>query len=110
MDGDGESDLLARAAAHGLQLDPGSLRHNDAGLDFHVVYAVDIHGRDWVLRIARRPDVTEGLAREEAILAFASRHLTVAVPEWRGVAPGLLAHPPPPARAGPHLAGSAGTR
>ena len=100
MDGDGDGDLLARAAAHGLQLDPGSLRHNDAGLDFHVVYAVDIHGRDWVLRIARRPDVTEGLAREEAILAFASRHLTVAVPEWRVMAPDLLAYRLLPGRPG----------
>ncbi len=101
----GDADLLARAAAHGLQLDPRTVRHNDAGLDFHVAYAVDVHGRHWVLRIPRRPDVQRIVEQEEAILAFASRHLAVAVPDWHVAAPDLIAYPLLPGRPGLTLEG-----
>ncbi len=101
----GDEDLLERAARHGLQLEGSSLRHNDAGLDFHVAYAVDIHGREWVLRVPRRPDVSAALDREEAILAFASRHLTVAVPDWQVRAKDLVAYPLLPGRPGLTLEG-----
>ncbi len=96
----GTEEVLARAAGRGLRLDPDSVRHNDAGLDFHVVYARDVHGRDWVLRVPRRSDVVELMAREEAILAFASRHLTVAVPDWQVHAEDLIAYPLLPGRPG----------
>ncbi len=101
----GRGDLLERAARHGLQLDERSLRHNDAGLDFHVAYAVDVHGREWVLRVPRRPDVAAALHREEAIIAFASRHLTVAVPDWQVRAEDLVAYPLLPGRPGLTLEG-----
>lgn len=96
----GNEDLLARAASHGLSLQPDSVRHNDAGLDFHVAFAVDVHGREWVLRVPRRPDVVDGVAQEEVALAFASRHLLVAVPDWRVVADDLVAYPVLPGRPG----------
>jgi len=96
----GDAELLARAAAHGLQLQPRTLRHNDAGLDFHVAYAHDVHGRQWVLRVPRRPDVRAAVEQEQAILAFASRHLPVAVPDWHVVSPDLVAYPLLPGRPG----------
>lgn len=100
-----DDELLGMASGHGLRLLPDSVRHNDAGLDFHVVYARDVHGRDWVLRLPRRPDVVEAMAREEAILAFASRHLTVAVPEWQVRTPQMIAYPLLPGRPGLTLEG-----
>ena len=101
----GDVDLLARAAAHGLRLRPRTLRHNDTGLDFRVAYAQDVHGRHWVLRVPRRPDVQRALEREQTILAFASRHLPVAVPDWNVVAPDLVAYPLLPGRPGLTLQG-----
>ncbi|PYF97803.1 macrolide phosphotransferase [Georgenia satyanarayanai] len=101
----GDDDLLAEAASRGLQLAPSTLRHNDAGLDFAVVYAQDVHGRRWVLRIPRRADVVEALAQEEAVLAFASRHLRVAVPEWRVRSRELIAYPLLPGHPGLTLEG-----
>lgn len=95
-----DDELRERAAAHGLQLDARSLRHNDAGLDFRVTYAVDVHGREWVLRVPRRPDVQRAVQQEQAILALASRYLDVAVPDWRVAAPDLIAYPLLPGRPG----------
>src|SRR5690606_14242721 len=95
-----DDELRERAAAHGLQLDARSLRHNDAGLDFRVTYAVDVHGREWVLRVPRRPDVRRAVRQEQAILALASRYLDVAVPDWRIAAPDPIASPLLPGRPG----------
>ncbi|WP_324650251.1 macrolide 2'-phosphotransferase [Georgenia sp. H159] len=105
----GDEDLLARAASHGLRLHPDSVRRNDAGLDFRVAFAVDVHGRQWVLRVPRRPDVVDGVAQEQAILAFASRHLLVAVPDWHVVADDLVAYPVLPGRPGLTIEGEQAT-
>lgn len=102
---EGDEELVARAARHGLRLDPGSLSHNDAGLDFRVVYATDVHGRDWVLRIPRRPDVLTALRQEEAALALASRYLRAAVPEWHVLSDELIAYTLLPGRPGLTLDG-----
>ncbi|WP_454084460.1 macrolide 2'-phosphotransferase [Georgenia sp. Marseille-Q6866] len=92
MGGDGE--LVTRAARHGLRLDPASLSYNEAGLDFRVAYATDVHGRDWVLRVPRRPGMRGALRQEEAALALASRYLRdIAVPEWRVMSDDLIAYP-----------------
>ncbi len=101
----GDDDLLAAAAGSGLRLVPSTLRHNDAGLDFRVAYARDVHGRRWVLRVPRRPDVVAAMAQEESVLAFASRHLRVAVPEWRLRSPELIAYPLLPGHPGLTLEG-----
>ncbi|WP_152189051.1 macrolide 2'-phosphotransferase [Georgenia satyanarayanai] len=102
----GGEELVARAGRHGLRLDPASLSYNDAGLDFRVAYATDVHGRDWVLRIPRRAGMREVLWQEEAALALASRYLRdIAVPEWHVMSDDLVAYPLLPGLPGLTLAG-----
>lgn len=101
--------VVALAASHGLRLQPESLEHNGAGLDYHVAYARGTDGREWVLRIPRRADVVAGMAQEDAILALASRHLTIAVPDWRVLADDLIAYPLLPGRPGLTLDGDEAT-
>ncbi|MBP2215859.1 hypothetical protein [Arthrobacter sp. CAN_C5] len=44
------AELTALAAGHGLELDPESLRFNEASLDYRVVFATALDGEQWVLR------------------------------------------------------------
>ncbi|WP_236543731.1 phosphotransferase [Spiractinospora alimapuensis] len=92
-------DVLALAATHGLHLSVESATPNEAGLDYRVVMAVDTDGRRWVLRVPRRPDVSEGMAAEVRVLDLVGPALTtdgVAVPDWRIRTPELIAYPAPP--------------
>lgn len=82
------------ADRHGLALDPESLRYNDAGLDYRVVFATETRTLDdWVLRIPRRPDVAVKIDEEAKILRFVSPLLDIAVPSWRITSPDLIAYP-----------------
>ncbi|MBE0008934.1 MULTISPECIES: macrolide 2'-phosphotransferase [unclassified Arthrobacter] len=87
------AELTALAAGHGLDLDPESLRFNEAGLDYRVVFATALDGEPWVLRLPRRPDVSAKLAEEALILDFLKPRLDVAVPDWRIKAADLIAYP-----------------
>lgn len=87
------AELTALAAGHGLDLDPESLRFNEAGLDYRVVFATALDGEPWVLRLPRRPDVAAKLADEALILDFLTPRLEVAIPDWRIQAPDLIAYP-----------------
>lgn len=86
-------ELLTLAAEHGLDLDGGSLRTEEIGLDFRVAIAHGADGEDWVLRIPRRPEVLGRAAVEGRLLTFLAPHLDVAVPEWRIVSDTLIAYP-----------------
>lgn len=86
-------ELLALAAAHGLDLEGSSLRTEEMGLDFRVALARAADGRQWVLRIPRRPDVLERAEVEGRLLAMVAPHLGIAVPDWRIVTPELIAYP-----------------
>lgn len=86
-----EIDLLA--GSHGLSLRPGSIRLEEAGLDFRVAFATDRDGKEWVLRIPRREDVAAKLMDEARLLAFIAPRVSVAVPDWRICAPTLVAYP-----------------
>jgi len=44
------------AGRHGIAV-AGNVEVNDVGLDFRVAFVTDQDGREWVLRIPRRPDV-----------------------------------------------------
>jgi len=85
--------LLDLASAHALELDPGTLRAEEIGLDFRVVFARTLAGQDWVLRIPRRPDVLDRAAVEERLLAMVAPHLDAAVPDWQVSTPELIAYP-----------------
>ncbi|WP_420114790.1 macrolide 2'-phosphotransferase [Pseudactinotalea sp.] len=85
--------IAAVAAARGLRIDPTSIRLNEAGLDFRVVYATALDGEAWVLRLPRRGDMADSIAREAAVLGLVRRHLSVAVPDWQITADDLIAYP-----------------
>jgi macrolide phosphotransferase len=71
--------LCARAARHGLTLDPGSLTVHEADLDFRVGIGRTVSGEVWVLRVPRRADMGEQITSEAAILHLAAAGLSAAV-------------------------------
>lgn len=76
---------------------------NEAGLDYRVVMAFDAGRRRWVLRLPRRPDVSEGMAAETRILGLVGPALAidgVAVPDWQVRSPELIAYPALPGAPG----------
>lgn len=85
--------ILSRAAAHGLTLDAPTARLDPSGLDSLVVHATDRQQIPWILRAPRRPDVAAGAVREGAALAFLRPLLPVAVPDWRISAADLVGYP-----------------
>ncbi|MGP9538818.1 macrolide 2'-phosphotransferase [Brachybacterium sp. AOP43-C2-M15] len=85
--------LLSLASAHGLDLDGSTLRTEEIGLDFRVAIARAHDGRDWVLRIPRRPDVLDRAEVEGRLLAAIAPQLEVAVPDWRISTSALIAYP-----------------
>jgi macrolide phosphotransferase len=58
-----EHDVLALAQKHGLELDPESVRINEAGLDYRDAIGRARDGGGWVLRIPRRSDVVQKAAQ-----------------------------------------------
>ncbi len=96
-----ERDVRALAARHGLDLEPGTVRFEEAGLDYRVAFAAASGtGEQWVLRIPRRPDVAAKVAGERRILDFVRPRLAAAVPDWRIAGPELVAYPRLPGRPG----------
>ncbi|MDN5661218.1 MAG: aminoglycoside phosphotransferase, partial [Brevibacterium aurantiacum] len=71
------------AQDHGLDIVPETIAVNEIGLDFQVAIAEAVDGQSWVLRIPRRPDVTDRAAVEGRFLSAIAPHLSVAVPDWR---------------------------
>ncbi|ATG54279.1 aminoglycoside phosphotransferase [Brachybacterium ginsengisoli] len=86
-------DLLALAAAHGLDLVGSTLRTEEVGLDFRVAIAGATDGSRWVLRIPRRAEVLERAAVEGELLRTISPLLEIAVPDWRIRTTELIAYP-----------------
>ncbi|MFC0421353.1 macrolide 2'-phosphotransferase [Glutamicibacter ardleyensis] len=86
-------EICALAEKHGLELDPHSLTINELGLDFQVAIGTTNTGDSWVLRIPRRPDVTERAAIEGRLLRRLAPHLDVAIPDWKIHSDTLIAYP-----------------
>jgi macrolide phosphotransferase len=96
-------DVIALAADRGLDLSAEDAALNEAGLDYQVVMATGPDGRRWVLRVPRRPDVSEGMAAETRILDLVGPALAtdgIAVPDWQVREPGLIAYPALPGAPG----------
>ncbi|MCF2571232.1 macrolide 2'-phosphotransferase [Brevibacterium sp. UCMA 11754] len=81
------------ASTHGLDIDPETINVNELGLDFQVAIAEAVDGQSWVLRIPRRPDVTDRAAVEGRFLRAIAPHLSVAVPNWQIHTEDLIAYP-----------------
>jgi len=64
------TEVVELAAAHGLAIAAASVRFNEAGLDYEVVFALNQSGQNWVLRIPRRADVSAKIGDEAVILAL----------------------------------------
>ncbi|WP_193095456.1 macrolide 2'-phosphotransferase [Brevibacterium sp. FME17] len=85
--------ILKLASDHGLDIVPETVTVNELGLDFQVAIAEVVDGQSWVLRIPRRPDVTDRAAVEGRFLQAIAPHLSVAVPDWRIHTKDLIAYP-----------------
>lgn len=66
---------------------------SELGLDFRVVFAKDLTGQEWILRIPRRSDVYSKIEREGRILDFLKRRVSFDVPDWRIISNELIAYP-----------------
>lgn len=86
-------EIVALAARHGLEIDPNTVRLNEAGLDYRVAHAREVTGAHWVLRIPRRPGLATGARDEALMLDLVRSRLEVTVPEWRVHAEDLIAYP-----------------
>ncbi|MBX3246861.1 MAG: macrolide 2'-phosphotransferase [Myxococcales bacterium] len=84
--------IIALARERGLCI-VGELTIDDVGLDFRVATARDDEGKSWILRIPRREDVGGKIVKEARTLAFLSKRLSVAVPDWQIVTNELVAYP-----------------
>lgn len=85
--------ILELASDHGLDIVPQTITINELGLDFQVAIAEAVDGQSWVLRIPRRPDVTDRAAVEGRFLRAVAPHLSVAVPDWQIHTENLIAYP-----------------
>lgn len=81
------------AKSHGLHIAPESITINELGLDFQVAIAEAVDGQSWVLRIPRRPDVTDRAVVEGRFLRTIAPHLSVEVPDWQIHTAELIAYP-----------------
>lgn len=93
-------DVADLASQNGLAIDPKSVRFNDAGLDYVVAMARGTDGRNWVLRMPRRPDAADRISAEARILRFVRGRLSASVPDWRIHNRTLIAYPALPGEPG----------
>lgn len=87
-----QKDIQLLAEAHGLQL-TNEMTFNEMGIDFKVGFATDKNGQQWILRIPRRGDLGEQIAKEKKILQLVRKHLPIQVPDWQIATPQLVAYP-----------------
>ncbi|WP_337019488.1 macrolide 2'-phosphotransferase [Oceanobacillus massiliensis] len=74
--------VIGKARNHGLAVNQDSLRYNESGLDFQVVFATDAEGENWVLRFPRRKDVIPTARKEKRILDLVEPKISVQAPNW----------------------------
>lgn len=87
-----EKEVRELAEKHGLQLRANSFVFNESGLDFQVVFAEDDKGKEWVLRIPRRPDVFPRTTAEKKVLDLVNRHVEFEAPHWEIYTEELIAY------------------
>jgi macrolide phosphotransferase len=87
-----QQEVLELSRQHGLTIQQDSLQFNESGLDFQVVFATDIDGERWVLRLPRREDVLLSVDKEKRTLELVAPLLTVEVPLWAIATDELIAY------------------
>ncbi|TSB45553.1 macrolide 2'-phosphotransferase [Alkalicoccobacillus porphyridii] len=88
-----KQEALQLAAKHNLQLKEGTLSMNESGLDFQAVFATDVGGHDWVLRIPRREDVVPRTKPEKLALDVVNQEVTsFQAPKWEVYSDTLIAY------------------
>ncbi|HLR52874.1 MAG TPA: macrolide 2'-phosphotransferase [Candidatus Avamphibacillus sp.] len=80
------------AKKHGLKIQAESLKSNESGLDFRVVFAKDLEGENWVLRFPRREDVLPNAEKEKQILDLIEPRISVQTPVWEVFSNELIAY------------------
>lgn len=74
--------VIEKAKQHGLIVKENTLKRNESGLDFQVVFAADVEGEKWVLRFPRRPDVVPTAKKEKGILDLIEEKIPIQTPKW----------------------------
>ncbi|UJL46776.1 macrolide 2'-phosphotransferase [Virgibacillus sp. NKC19-16] len=87
-----EEEVIEKAKKHGLKLRQDSLKYNESGLDFQVVFAINIEGEHWVLRFPRRKDVIAKANKEKEILDFVEPRIPMQTPNWVVFSEELIAY------------------
>ncbi|WP_099156673.1 macrolide 2'-phosphotransferase [Virgibacillus ndiopensis] len=80
------------AKQQGILVQEDSLKRNESGLDFQVVFALGIKGEQWVLRFPRREDVIPTAKKEKDILDLIEGKLPVQTPNWTTFSDELIAY------------------
>lgn len=76
----------------GLILKQNSLKFNNSGIDFLVVFAKDINGDNWVLRMPCREDVLPSMKKEKRVLEIVKDKIIVEVPDWKIFSQKIIAY------------------
>jgi macrolide phosphotransferase len=84
--------VLELTGNHGLAIKEESLLFNESGLDFLAVFAEDLEGEKWVLRIPRREDVMISTAKEKKTLDLVAPFISVQIPNWTIFTKELIAY------------------
>lgn len=85
--------VLQLAEKNGVALKPGTLKRNESGLDFLAVFAEDVSGEKWLLRIPRREDVLPTAKKEKEILDIVhAAKLPFQSPKWEIFTDELIAY------------------
>ncbi|RDW16262.1 macrolide 2'-phosphotransferase [Oceanobacillus chungangensis] len=87
-----KASIIEIAKRHGIDVVEGSLRFNESGLDFQVVFATDPEGVNWVLRFPRRVDVIPTAKKEKLILDIVEPILKIEAPNWIVFSDELIAY------------------
>ncbi|MEI5984280.1 macrolide 2'-phosphotransferase [Sphingobacterium sp. PU5-4] len=87
-----DQEIKHLAKEHGLAL-IDQIHFSEMGIDFRVGMAKDIQGKEWILRIPRRPEMLKQIQEEKNILSFVQPFLKVEIPDWVISTERLVAYP-----------------
>ncbi|WP_152658219.1 macrolide 2'-phosphotransferase [Oceanobacillus sp. CFH 90083] len=85
-------EIAELAKDYGIHVNVDSLKFNDDGLDFNVVFAEDIDGINWILRIPRREDVLPRTVTEQNALSLVREFVSFEIPNWEIYEKDLIAY------------------
>lgn len=86
-------EVLELAKKNGIDIQSGSMKGNESGLDYYAVTAEDAAGTRWILRIPRRNDSMQESAKEKQVLDAIKNKLPIQVPDWQIYTSELIAYP-----------------